>query len=49
LPKGHTTRRIFTLDGSNDADSRKDLALSRLVDIAPNLDIKFPKTLNRCE
>jgi len=25
---GHTRRRIFTLDGSNDADSRKDMPLS---------------------
>ena len=25
-PTGQTRRRIFTLDGSNDADSRKDVS-----------------------
>ena len=35
-PTGQTRRRIFTLDGSNDADSRKDVPFGGFVDIAPN-------------
>ena len=35
-PTGHTRRQIFTLDGSNDADSRKDVSFGGFVDIAPN-------------
>jgi len=33
-PTGQTRRRIFTLDGSNDADSRKDVPFLGFVDIA---------------
>jgi len=33
---GQTRRRIFTLDGSNDADSRKDMPFVSFVDIAPH-------------
>jgi len=35
-PTGQTARQIFTLDGSNDEDSRKGV-LFAVVDIAPNL------------
>ena len=35
-PTGQTRRRIFTLDGSNDADSRKDVSFGGFVDIAPD-------------
>ena len=34
-PTGQTRRRIFTLDGSNDADSRKGVPFGGFVDIAP--------------
>jgi len=34
-PTGQTRRRIFTLDGSNDADSHKDVSFGGFVDIAP--------------
>jgi len=33
-PTGQTRRRIFTLDGSNDADSRKYVSFGGFVDIA---------------
>jgi len=33
-PTGQTRRRIFTLNGSNDADSRKDVPFGGFVDIA---------------
>ena len=42
-PTGQTRRRIFTLDGSNDADSRKDVPFGGFVDIAPHGEIP-PKT-----
>ena len=35
-PTGQTRRRIFTLDDSNDADSRKDVPFGGFVDIAPH-------------
>jgi len=35
-PTGQTRRRIFTLGGSNDADSRKDVPFGGFVDIAPH-------------
>jgi len=35
-PTGQTRRRIFTFDGSNDADSRKDVPSGVVVDIAPH-------------
>jgi len=34
-PTGQTRRRIFTHDGSNDADSRKDVPFGGLIHIAP--------------
>jgi len=33
-PTGQTRRRIFTLDGTSDADSRKDVRFEGFVDIA---------------
>jgi len=36
-PTGQTRRRIFTLDGSNDAESREDVPFGGFVDIAPHL------------
>ena len=35
-PTGQTRRQIFTLDGSNNADSRKDVPFGGLVDTAPH-------------
>jgi len=44
-PTGQTARQIYTLNGSNDADSRKDVPFLALVDIAANLgDQIAPKT-----
>ena len=34
-PISQTRRQIFTHDGSNDADSRKDVPFGGFVDIAP--------------
>ena len=45
-PTGQTRRRIFTLDGSNDADSRKDVPFVGFVDIAPHFGGKIPKKPN---
>ena len=42
-PTGQTRRRIFTLDGSNDADSRKDVPFGGFVDIAPHFGVKSPE------
>ena len=42
-PTGQTRRRIFTLDGSNDADSRKDVPFGGFVDIASHFGGKIPK------
>ena len=36
-PTGQTRRRIFTHDGSNDADSRKDVPFLWIFHIAPDL------------
>ena len=36
-PTGHTADHIFTLNGSNDADSRKDVPFLASVDIAAHL------------
>ena len=33
-PTGQTRRRIFTLDGSNDADLRKNVPFGGFIDIA---------------
>ena len=39
-------RRIFAHDGSNDADSCKDVPFLDFVDIAPHLGVKSPKNPN---
>jgi len=36
-PTGQTARQIYTLNDSNDADSRKDVPFLALVDIAAHL------------
>ena len=36
-PTGQTAHQIFTLNGSNDADSRKDVPFLASVDIAAHL------------
>ena len=43
-PTGQTRQRIFKLDGSNDADSRKDVPFGGFVDIAPHFGGEIPKT-----
>jgi len=43
LPTGQTRRRIFTLDGSNDADSGKDVPFGGFVDIAPYFRGEIPR------
>ena len=45
-PTGQTRRRIFAHDGSNDADSRKDVPFLSVVDIAPHLGGKISKYPN---
>ena len=45
-PTGQTRRQIFTLDGSNDADSRKDVPFGGFVDIASHVGVKYPKNPN---
>ena len=42
-PTGQTRRRIFTLDGSNDADSRKDVDFGGFVDIALHFRGEIPR------
>jgi len=42
-PTGQTRRRIFTLDGSNDADSRKDVPFGGFVDIASHFGGEIPR------
>jgi len=42
-PTGQTRRRIFTLDGSNDANSRKDVPFGGFVDIAPHSRAEIPQ------
>ena len=42
-PTGQTCRRIFTHDGSNDADSRKDVPFLEIFHIAPNLRGQKPQ------
>ena len=42
-PTGQTRRRIFTIDGSNDADSRKDVPFGSFVDIAFHLGGEIPQ------
>jgi len=36
-PTGQTARQNYTLNGSNDADSRRDVPFLALVDIAAHL------------
>jgi len=43
-PTGQTRRRIFTLDGWNDADSRKYVPFGGFVDIAPHFGGETPPT-----
>jgi len=42
-PTGQTRRQIVTLDGSNDADSRKDVPFGGFVDIAPHFLGEIPR------
>ena len=42
-PTGQTPRQIFTHDGSNDADSRKDVPFLRMFHIAPHLGGQKPQ------
>ena len=42
-PTGQTRRRIFTLDGSNDAYSCKDVLFEGFVDIAPHFRGEIPR------
>jgi len=47
---GQTRRRIFTLDRSNDAYSRKDVPFGGFVDIAPHFRgeiLRKPRFLGR--
>ena len=48
-PTSQTRRRIFTLDGSNDADSRKDVPFEGFVDIAPHFGGEIPPKPNFLE
>jgi len=41
-PAGQTRRRIFMLDGSNNADLRKDVPLEGFVDIDPHFGGEIP-------
>ena len=45
-PTSQTRRRIFTIDVSNDVDSRKDVPFGGFVDIAPHFGVKYPKNPN---
>ena len=42
-PTGQTRRRMFMLDGSNDADSRKDVPFWGFVDIATHFRGEIPR------
>jgi len=42
-PTGQTRRRIFTLDGSNNADPRKDVPFGGFVDIASHFGGEIPQ------
>jgi len=42
-PTGQTRRRIFRLDGSNDADLRKRVPVGGFVAIAPHFGGEIPK------
>jgi len=41
-----TRRRIFTLYGSNDADSRKDVPFGVSLTLLPILVVKYPENPN---
>jgi len=41
-PTGQTRRRIFTLDGPNDADWRNDVLFGGFGDIVPHFGSKIP-------
>ena len=45
-PTGQTRRRIFTLDGSKDADSHKDVPFGGFVEIAPHFRGEIPQNPN---
>ena len=45
-PTRQTRQRIFTLDGSNDANSRKGVSFVGFVDIAPHFGGGIPKNPN---
>jgi len=45
-PTGQTRRRIFTVDGSNDANSSKDVPFGGFVDIAVYFGVKSPENPN---
>jgi len=47
-PTGQTRRQIFMLDGSNDADSRKDVSSGGFVDIAPHFGGEIPSQKQFC-
>jgi len=42
-PTGQTRRQIFTLDGSNDADSYRDVPFGGFVDTAPHFGREIPR------
>jgi len=42
-PTRQTRRRIITLDGLNNADSRKDVPFGGFVDIAPHFGGEIPQ------
>jgi len=46
LPTGQTCPQIFTLDGSNESDSRKDVPFGGFVDIAPHFGCEMPPNPN---
>jgi len=45
-PTGQTRRQIFTLDSSNDADSRKDVPFGVSLTLLPILGVKSPENPN---
>ena len=45
-PTGQTRRWIFMLDGSNDADSRKDVPYGVLLTLLDILGVKSPENHN---
>jgi len=46
-PTGQTSRRIFMFDGSNDADSRKDVPFGGSLILLPILGVKSPENPNK--